>query len=159
LTARTTGRRIAVVAVVAVAVLFLSLLQTDRVQSVLRGVGLAAQPDEYLEVYFTNPLALPDKAYSGRTVPISFDLAARGRDYHVNWTIESGGLGHREADATGTTLVPAGTTTTIERDVTLSCAGATPGEPRTRITIRVDHDGEPAHQVITAFADCPEVKT
>ncbi len=101
------------------------LAQTSPGHSLLREVGLYAEPATYTALAFTNPQSLPSHLSAAPAqVAVSFAVSNVSPDPHsYSWSIVLKAAGQTSRVAAGEVGVPAHGHATVTRTVTASCPG------------------------------------
>lgn len=101
------------------------LAQTSPGHSLLREVGLYAEPATYTALAFTNPQSLPSHLSAAPAqVAVSFAVSNVSPDPHsYSWSIVLEAAGQTSRVAAGEVGVPAHGHATVTRTVTASCPG------------------------------------
>ena len=101
------------------------LAQTSPGHSLLREVGLYAEPATYTALAFTNPQSLPSHLSAAPAqVAVSFAVSNVSPDPHrYSWSIVLEAAGQTSRVAVGEVGVPAHGHATVTRTVTASCPG------------------------------------
>ena len=101
------------------------LAQTSPGHSLLREVGLSAEPATYTALAFTNPQSLPSHLSAAPAqVAVSFAVSNVSPDPHsYSWSIVLEAAGQTSRVAAGEVGVPAHGHATVTRTVTASCPG------------------------------------
>ena len=101
------------------------LAQTSPGHSLLREVGLSAEPATYTALAFTNPQSLPSHLPAAPAqVAVSFAVSNVSPDPHsYSWSIVLEAAGQTSRVAAGEVGVPAHGHATVTRTVTASCPG------------------------------------
>ena len=122
----TNSRGLTALAVAAgLVVAVVGLAQTSPGHSLLREVGLYAEPATYTALAFTNPQSLPSHLPAAPAqVAVSFAVSNVSPDPHsYSWSIVLEAAGQTSRVAAGEVGVPAHGHATVTRTVTASCPG------------------------------------
>ena len=123
---RANSRGLTALAVAAgLVVAVVGLAQTSPGHSLLREVGLYAEPATYTALAFTNPQSLPSHLSAAPAqVAVSFAVSNVSPDPHsYSWSIVLEAAGQTSRVAAGKVGVPAHGHATVTRTVTASCPG------------------------------------
>jgi hypothetical protein len=134
-------------AVLATALVAVTVAQTSYGRQLLRSVGLSEPREGFSELYFAHPATAGTQSVrDGARTRVSFVISNQQhvRDTY-SWTVEAGSAAHA---ARGATSVDPGHRVTVEDRVIVNCARRAP----TRVPIRVALAGR--SESITEWVTC-----